>query len=293
MDQAISFKEVSYLYQPDTPFESKALDQVSFDVDNGDFIALVGHTGSGKSTLIQQINGLLLPTSGFAKINDIILNAKTAIKQVYELRKRVGIVFQQPETQLFEETVEKDIVFGPRNFGVPAAELHQLAINSIKQVGLDAKLLNRSPFDLSGGQMRRVAIAGVLASKPDVLVLDEPTAGLDPKGQLDIMNLVKSLNQKDNVTVVLVTHQMEIVAKFAKQVVVLNHGQLAFKGTPRELFKNQDLLTKMSLTAPETVQFNDQLKATGINLGGFPLTPAELTAELLNKINFKMSDDNE
>ncbi|UQS86375.1 energy-coupling factor transporter ATPase [Nicoliella spurrieriana] len=293
MDSTISFEKVNYLYQPNTPFESRALFDIDFNVAHKDFIALVGHTGSGKSTLIQQINGLLIPTSGSVMINDIILNLKTAVKQIDGVKKIVGMVFQQPENQLFEETVEKDIVFGPRNFGVPEAELHQLAIDSLKMVGLSEKLLKRSPFELSGGQMRRVAIAGILAIHPQILVLDEPTAGLDPVGQADIMNLVEKLRTKYGTTVVLVTHQMELVAEFANRVIVLSHGKLKFNGTPRELFNAPGLLTKMNLAVPQTISFVDRLTSAGIKLDSFPLTPDELTMALMDKINFKMSGENE
>ncbi|MHA8110080.1 energy-coupling factor transporter ATPase [Lactobacillaceae bacterium Melli_B4] len=293
MDSKISFDQVSHIYQPNTPFSSYALDNVSLTIDDNDFIAIVGHTGSGKSTLIQHINGLLLPTTGVVRVDQAHLTNESKPKQVYAIRKQVGIVFQQPEKQLFEETVEADIVFGPKNFGVASDKLHQVAITNIAKVGLDESLLSRSPFELSGGQMRRVAIAGVLATNPDILVLDEPTAGLDPQGQQDIMNLINDLRIKHGVTVILVTHQMEIVAQYAKRVLVLNHGQVKFDGTPRQLFSDHKLLETMNLAVPETINFANQLSKVGIEFTELPLTPVELTRTLLNQINFKMSENNE
>ncbi|MHA8138096.1 energy-coupling factor transporter ATPase [Lactobacillaceae bacterium Scapto_B20] len=293
MDGKIAFDQVNYVYQPNTPFASYALENISLSIVDNDFIAIVGHTGSGKSTLIQHINGLLLPTSGTVNVNQLQLNSQSKSKQIYSVRKQVGIVFQQPEKQLFEETVESDIIFGPKNFGIDKDELHQIALNNIKKVGLSESLLKRSPFELSGGQMRRVAIAGVLATNPDILVLDEPTAGLDPQGQLDIMNLVNDLRINHGVTVILVTHQMEMVAQYAKRVVVLNHGKVKFDGTPSQLFADNELLTNMNLALPETINFVNKLNQIGVEFDQLPLTPEGLTKELLNKIKFKMSENNE
>ncbi|GGF35006.1 energy-coupling factor transporter ATP-binding protein EcfA2 [Halobacillus andaensis] len=251
----ITFKNVSYTYQPNSPFEYKALHDLSFHIDSGSFVAIIGHTGSGKSTLIQHLNGLVQPTEGSVTIGPYQLLADEKNKKLRELREKVGVVFQYPEHQLFEETVEKDIAFGPANFGVNETEIDNRTKEAIKAVRLDESMLARSPFDLSGGQMRRVAIAGVLAMNPEVLVLDEPTAGLDPRGQKEIMNMFSRLHQEKQLTTVLVTHSMEDALAYADHVIILNHGEVYQEGAPIELFKQKESLQAVQLDVPEVIEF--------------------------------------
>lgn len=251
----ITFKGVSFTYQPNSPFEHRALKDISFHIPSGTFTAIIGHTGSGKSTLLQHLNGLVRPTEGEVKIGDFRLTNNEKPKNMKELRSKVGVVFQYPEHQLFEETVEKDIAFGPENFDVPTEEIKRRMEVIIPQVGLPKELLSRSPFDLSGGQMRRVAIAGVLATNPHVLVLDEPTAGLDPRGQKHIMDMFYNLHHEQNLTTVLVTHSMEDALKYADHVIILNHGELYMEGKPTEVFTNKEALQAVNLDTPEVIQF--------------------------------------
>ena len=251
----ITFKNVSYIYQPNTPFAHKAIEDLSFRVESGTFMAIIGHTGSGKSTLIQHLNGLTVPTEGEVMIGNYRLSKDDKPKNMKELRSRVGVVFQYPEHQLFEETVAKDIAFGPQNFGAKEDEIRLRTKSIIPAVGLDETVLERSPFDLSGGQMRRVAIAGVLAVKPDVLVLDEPTAGLDPRGQKEIMDMFYKLHKEQGLTTILVTHSMEDALKYADQVLILNKGTKFMEGTPLEVFNEKEALQSVQLDVPEIVQF--------------------------------------
>jgi energy-coupling factor transport system ATP-binding protein len=251
----ITFENVSYTYQKNTPFEHKALEDLSFHIKSGSFVAIVGHTGSGKSTLISHLNGLSIPTDGEVKVGEFLLTNNHKPSDMKELRSKVGVVFQYPEHQLFEETIEKDIGFGPENFGVPETEIKDRTYEAISAVGLSESLLARSPFDLSGGQMRRVAIAGVLAIKPDILVLDEPTAGLDPRGQKEIMDMFYRLHQERNLTTVLVTHSMEDALKYADHVIILNKGKKYLEGTPEEVFVQKNALKQVKLDVPEIVQF--------------------------------------
>lgn len=256
----ITFENVSYIYQPNSPFEQKALENISFHIPSGKFVAIIGHTGSGKSTLIQHLNGLSIPTKGTVKIGDYTLKKNERLKNMKDLRSKVGVVFQYPEHQLFEETIEKDIAFGPQNFGVSEEEIKRRTEELMPEVGLSTDLLTRSPFDLSGGQMRRVAIAGVLAIKPRVLVLDEPTAGLDPRGQKEIMDMFYRLHQSQNLTTVLVTHSMEDALKYADYIMILNKGTLYMEGKPEEVFSQREALQKVHLDVPEVIQFLDQFK---------------------------------
>jgi len=251
----ITFKNVSYIYQPKTPFEHKALDNLSLNIPSGSFTAIIGHTGSGKSTLIQHLNGLTRPTEGVVSIGNFELSNENKPSNLKELRSRVGVVFQYPEHQLFEETVEKDIAFGPENFGVPKREIDRRIKQLIPSVGLPEEVKGRSPFDLSGGQMRRVAIAGVLAMEPDVLVLDEPTAGLDPRGQKEIMDMFYHLHQERGLTTVLVTHNMEDALKYADHVLILNRGTKYMEGKPEEVFMKKSELQRVQLDVPEVIQF--------------------------------------
>ncbi|ASK61627.1 energy-coupling factor ABC transporter ATP-binding protein [Virgibacillus phasianinus] len=251
----ITFKNVSYIYQQNTPFAHKAIEDLSFHIPSGSFVAVIGHTGSGKSTLIQHLNGLVMPSEGEVSIGNFTLSKEQKPKNLKELRSKVGVVFQYPEHQLFEETVEKDIAFGPENFDVQDDEIRKRIKEITPAVGLDDALLSRSPFDLSGGQMRRVAIAGVLAIKPDVLVLDEPTAGLDPRGQKEIMEMFHALHREQNLTTILVTHSMEDAVKYADHVIILNKGKKYLEGKPEEVLTRQEALKKVQLDVPEAVQF--------------------------------------
>lgn len=256
----ITFEHVSYTYQPKTPFAHDALNDISFHIPSGTFVAIIGHTGSGKSTLIQHLNGLVTPTKGKVSIGEFSLTKEEKPKNMKKLRSQVGVVFQYPEHQLFEETVEKDIAFGPENFGVSTEEIKERVQEVMPAVGLSVDYLKRSPFDLSGGQMRRVAIAGVLAVKPKVLVLDEPTAGLDPRGQEEVMDMFYHLHKEQNSTTILVTHSMEDALKYADHVMILNQGKLYVEGKPEEVFIQKDLLQKVDLDVPEVIEFLQQFE---------------------------------
>lgn len=251
----IAFKNVGYTYQAGSPFSHQALNDVSFHITSGSFVAIIGHTGSGKSTLIQHLNGLTLPTEGTVQVGSFTLSKADKPKNMKELRSKVGAVFQYPEHQLFEETVAKDIAFGPTNFGVSQAEIDRRIKAIVPLVGLQSELLERSPFELSGGQMRRVAIAGVLATKPEVFVLDEPTAGLDPRGQKEIMDMFYNIHQTEKVTTILVTHSMEDALKYADHVIILNKGEVYMEGKPDEVLLKTESLRKVNLDIPESILF--------------------------------------
>lgn len=256
----ITIKELEHRYQMKTPFERLALYDVNASIKEGSYVAVIGHTGSGKSTLLQHLNGLLKPTKGSIALGDTVLQPNKKQKELKSLRKKVGIVFQFPEHQLFEETILKDICFGPMNFGVPKEKAEAKAKEMLKLVGLPESLLSRSPFELSGGQMRRVAIAGVLAMEPEVLVLDEPTAGLDPRGRKEIMDMFYELHQKANLTTILVTHSMEDAAHYADQMIVMHKGTVKATGTPRELFANRTDMSSFGLDLPETIKFQQAVE---------------------------------
>lgn len=277
----IVFDKVTYDYQPGTPFENRALFNVDLKITDQSYTAIVGHTGSGKSTLLQHLNALKKPTSGTVRIGERVITPETSNKNLKLLRKQVGIVFQFPEAQLFEETVEKDIAFGPKNFGVSEEECKKIVRDTLPLVGLDVSFLERSPFELSGGQMRRVAIAGVLAMQPDVLVLDEPTAGLDPAGQREIMDMFYQLHKEQKLTVVLVTHQMDDAAEYADHMIVMEHGEVKREGPPREIFREVQWLEERQLGVPSTVAFSKKLEERfNIRFPEVPLTTEELALQI-------------
>ncbi|HIT00269.1 MAG TPA: energy-coupling factor transporter ATPase [Candidatus Faecaligallichristensenella faecipullorum] len=256
----IVLEELSHVYMEGSPFESVALDKVSLTIEDGEFVGLIGHTGSGKSTLVQHLNGLLKPTSGKITVDGLDLSDKET--DMREVRRRVGLVFQYPEYQLFEETVRKDIAFGPGNLGINGEDLEARVRLAAAQVGLEEELLDKSPFELSGGQKRRVAIAGVLAMQPKVLVLDEPTAGLDPKGREELIDLMRSLNAS-GVTLVMVSHSMNDVARLCSRVLVMNHGRLALSGSAGEVFSHGKELKEMGLGLPDGARLAALLRAQG------------------------------
>jgi len=256
----IKLQQVSYAYAQGTPFEKRALFDVDFEIPSHTYQAIIGHTGSGKSTILQHFNALLRPTSGEVHIGDRIVVAGKKAKNLKAVRQKVGIVFQFPEHQLFEETVLKDIMFGPMNFGVSEQEAEARAKELVGLVGLPENVLEKSPFDLSGGQMRRVAIAGVLAMEPEVIVLDEPTAGLDPRGQNEIMDMFYRLHQERGLTTILVTHSMEDAARYADNIVIMHEGKNVLSGTPQEIFKDVETLKNFRLEPPRIVRFQQEIE---------------------------------
>lgn len=291
MDNAILFKNVSHVYQENTPLEFHALEDVSLKIKSGAFVSIIGKTGSGKSTLIKHINALLKPTSGSVTIGDKKITSHTNNKHLKPLRKKIGMVFQFPEQQLFAETVEEDIAFGPSNFGVTGDELNDTVMHAANLVHLDHDLLKKSPFDLSGGQKRRVAIAGVLAMNPEILVLDEPTAGLDLEGQQYILDLIRRLNREENMTIVLVSHQMDDVAKYSDRVVVMSGGKVVKKCYPDELFTDVNFLNKYDLQVPETVKITKDLADKGVILDKLSLDADELINGIINKLRNEDKDE--
>jgi len=270
----IILDNVSYTYQEGTPFASAALSDVSLTIEDGSYTAIIGHTGSGKSTILQLLNGLLVPTEGSVRVFDTLITSKSVNKQIRQIRKQVGLVFQFAENQIFEETVLKDVAFGPQNFGVSVEEAEAIAREKLALVGIDESLFERSPFELSGGQMRRVAIAGILAMEPRILVLDEPTAGLDPIGRKELMTLFKKLHQ-DGITIVLVTHLMDDVAEFADQVYVMEKGKLVKGGKPSLVFQNVEFMEKIQLGVPKITRFAQRLVDRGISFEQLPITIEE------------------
>ena len=262
---SIVIEHLNYVYMAGGPYETKALDDVNLSIENGEFVGLIGHTGSGKSTLVQHLNGLLMPSSGKVLVDGLDLADKATDRRA--IRQRVGLVFQYPENQLFEETVEKDIAFGPKNLGLDEQEIDRRVRHAMSRVALDYdKLHNRSVFELSGGQMRRVAIAGVLAMEPQVLVLDEPCAGLDPRGREEILGLIKKLHEEAGTTIVMVSHSMDDVASLAERVIVMNHGEVVMDGAPRDVFSCGEELRGMGLDVPQAVQLAAKLRSRGFDI---------------------------
>ena len=261
----IVIEHLNYVYMSGGPYETHALDDVSLTIGDGEFVGLIGHTGSGKSTLVQHLNGLLLPSSGKITVDGLDIADKATDRRA--IRRKVGLVFQYPENQLFEETVEKDIAFGPRNLGLDEAEIDRRVRDAMRKVALDYDALHeRSVFELSGGQMRRVAIAGVLAMEPRTLVLDEPCAGLDPRGREEILGLIRDLHRDTGATIVMVSHSMDDVASLAERVIVMNHGRVAMDGTPREVFSRGAELRAIGLDVPQAVQLADRLRERGFDV---------------------------
>ena len=263
---SIKVKNVSYIYGKNTPFEKKAVDDISFEIKKGEFVGLIGHTGSGKSTLVQMLNGLIKPDCGSVCINDVDITAENV--NLKEIRSKIGLVFQYPEYQLFEENVYKDISFGPLNFGKTKEQVAEVIDEVIDLVGLDKTVLDKSPFELSGGQKRRVAIAGVLAMFPEILVLDEPTAGLDPAGRNDILSCIKRLHDEKKITVILVSHSMEDIANFASKIIIVSGGKLVSYDKPQNIFKDSDMLKNIGLNVPQVTRVVNHLKQRGIYLEG-------------------------
>lgn len=275
----IEINNLSHIYSPGLPFEKKAVDDISLKIEENEFIGLIGHTGSGKSTFIQHLNGLLKPSSG-----EIIIDGTRVDKSgsnLTDLRKKVGLVFQYPEYQLFEETIERDIAFGPRNLDISEEEVQERVKASMESVGLDYETYkDKSPFELSGGLKRRVAIAGVLAMEPKVLILDEPTAGLDPRGRDEILSEIKSIHENRKITVILVSHSMEDVAKIAERIIVFDKGKVFLDGEPREIFKNEDKLLGVGLGIPQITSLMRTLKKKGLDINEDAITVEEAKESL-------------
>ena len=276
----LELKNVCYTYGTGTPFEKKAVNDVSFSVNKGELIGIIGHTGSGKSTLVQMLNGLMKPTSGQVLLDGVDIWDKP--KEIRKIRFKVGMVFQYPEYQLFEETVYKDIAFGPTNKGLSAGEIDKEVRRAARFTGLKDELLDKSPFDLSGGEKRRAAIAGVIAMDPDVLVLDEPTAGLDPRGRDEILDQISYLQKERGITVILVSHSMEDVARYVDRLIVMNQGEVRFDGTPKEVFRHYKELEEIGLAAPQVTYLMQELKEKGASVDT-EATTVEEAAETIEK----------
>lgn len=287
---SIKIENLTHIYMPGSPFEKKALDDINITIDDGEFVALIGHTGSGKSTLIQHINGLLKASSGKIFIDDIDITSEKV--KLSEIRKNVGLVFQYPEYQLFEETVEKDIAFGPKNLGLDNEEISRRVKKAMNMVGLDYDTYSqKSPFDLSGGQKRRVAIAGVVAMEPKVLILDEPTAGLDPRGRDEILEQIKALREEYNMTIILVSHSMEDVAKLATRVLVMHKGKCILDGTPSKVFKEIDTLEDVGLAVPQVTYLVQKLRSKGFNISEDVFTIEQAKIEILRLLKGANNND--
>ena len=283
---SIEFKNVDYIYAPGTPFQTQGLTNISFKIRSGSFVAIAGHTGSGKSTLMQHFDGLLLPSSGAVNIDDKTITSNTSSKSLKEIRKKVGLVFQFPESQLFEETVLKDVMFGPLNFGFSEQKAKEQAIEWIEKVGLSEQVMNKSPFELSGGQMRRVAIAGVMAYEPDILCLDEPAAGLDPEGQKQMFDIFKNYQQEGH-TVILISHNMDDISQYADDMLVLEHGRLIKHASPKEVFSDPNWVKEHFLDEPATSKFARELEKGGFQFSEMPLTIDSLVNKIANELKAK------
>lgn len=279
---SIILDKVNYIYSPGTAYEKHALKDISLVINDGEFIGLIGHTGSGKSTLIQHLNGLVKASSGTIYYNGEDIYDKNY--NMKSLRSKVGLVFQYPEHQLFETTVYKDVCFGPKNLGLEPLEVDLRTYEALKMVGISDDMLDASPFELSGGQKRRVAIAGVLAMKPDVLILDEPTAGLDPKGRDEILDQIAKLHAESKITIILVSHSMEDIAKYADRLIVMNHGSIVYNDTPHGVFQHYKELEKIGLAAPQVTYVMNELKKCGIPVSTDSTTVEEAKFEILRAL---------
>lgn len=283
---SIKFKNVDYVYAPGTPFQTQGLSNISFEIKDGSFVAIAGHTGSGKSTLMQHFDGLLLPSKGSITIANQTITVDTPNKVLKEIRKKVGLVFQFPENQLFEETVLKDVMFGSLNFGFSEEKAKEQAIRWIEKVGLPEETMSKSPFELSGGQMRRVAIAGVMAYEPDILCLDEPAAGLDPEGQKQIFDIFKNY-QKLGHTVILISHNMDDISKYADDMLVLEQGHMIKHASPKEVFSDADWVKKHYLDEPAPSKLARSLQKVGFHFSSMPLTIESLVEEISKELRAK------
>lgn len=276
---SITVENLTYTYSKGMPNETRALEDVSFRLEPGEFAAIIGHTGSGKSTLMQQLNGLLRPDSGKITVGEVCITDPST--KMTEVRRKVGLVFQYPEYQLFEETVAKDVAFGPKQVGMTGEELDRVVADSIRLTGLDyEEVKERSPFELSGGQKRRVAIAGVLAMKPEILILDEPTAGLDPSAHRDVLDLIRRIHRQEKMTILLVSHNMGDIAKLADRVLVMNRGRLVMNGSPAEVFARGKQLREMGLGQPPAMEFMERLKERLPGIDAAPLSIEDAAKEI-------------
>ena len=276
----IQIEHLTHAYMPDSPFSAVALEDVCLTIEDGEFIGLLGHTGSGKTTLVQHLNGLLKPTSGRVVVDGLDITEKGV--SLIEVRKKIGLVFQYPEYQLFEETVAKDVAFGPKNIGLSDEEIDRRVRHAIQLVGLNYdKIAERSPFELSGGQMRRVAIAGVLAMEPKVLILDEPTAGLDPAGRNSILNMIRNLHKESGITIIMVSHNMDDISTLATRLVVMSKGRMVLTGSPREVFQQRELLESVGLGVPQAAQLAEELIAAGYDIPQGLYTQEEVVEAVL------------
>lgn len=283
---SIKIKNLKHIYDVGTPYELEALSDINLDIKDGEIIGLIGHTGSGKSTLMQHLNGLLKPSGGSIEVEGITITKEK--QDLRALRRKVGLVFQYPEYQLFEETVAKDIAFGPKNIGIAEGEIDALVRKSLSHVGLDYdEVAHKAPFELSGGQKRKVAIAGVLAMKPRVLILDEPTAGLDPKSRDELLCYIKELHEKEKMTIIFVTHSMEDVARLASRLVVMHQSKVVYDDTPREVFKHADHLQSIGLDVPELTKLIYRLNEKGYSIDETLITFDEVKQALLKEIREK------
>lgn len=278
--------KLNYVYSPGNAYEKQALKDIDLVIEEGDFIGLIGHTGSGKSTLTQHLNGLMKATGGTVYYRGQDIYEKNY--NMKDLRSKVGLVFQYPEHQLFETTVYKDVSFGPKNLGLESLEIDLRTYEAIKMVGLGDDVLDASPFELSGGQKRRVAIAGVLAMKPELLILDEPTAGLDPKGRDEILDQIAKLHRENNITIILVSHSMEDVAKYANRLVVMNKGAIAYNDTPHNVFRHYKELEQIGLAAPQVTYVMNELKKRGLSVNTSATTVEEAKNEILHALKHSL-----
>ena len=283
---SIKVEHLTHIYDKGIPSESVALDDVSFTAEDGQFIGIIGHTGSGKSTLLQHLNGLLKPDEGTVTVGNVDIT-QPGISMV-EIRKRIGLVFQYPEYQLFEETVAKDVAFGPKNLGLSETEIEERVKEAIELVGLDYETVkDRSPFELSGGQKRRVAIAGVVAMRPEVLILDEPTAGLDPKAHKDVLNMVEEVHRRTGNITIFVSHNMADIARLSDKILVIHNGKLVTKGSPKEVFSQKETLRSVGLDLPPVTEFTEGLRERGINLSATILDVDEAAAQIAEYLKNK------